>query len=571
MEKIKQLRKILKLNHLEGYIIPKNDEFFNENVQIHKDRLKNISNFTGSAGFAIILLKENYLFVDGRYTLQAQKQCKGKFKIITLPSKSFRKIIKKKLKIGFDPKLYTSHLLNVYFNNSNFQLKPLNSNLIDQIIKIKKNSIKSKAWLINDKNSGENYFSKMNKIKKVLIKNKVDMIFISAPECVNWLINIRGADNQFSPIVNAQMIVNLKGNSILFIDKKKLNKSIEKKFKNINIIDISFLDIFLGKIKKKRVLIDKFSCSIYYENMLKKNNFVKNEEDYTYYLKSKKNKIEIKNSINSHFTDGLALTKFLFWLKRNYINKNLSEIDAENKLLKFRKQSAKFVSSSFPTISATGPNGAVIHYRANKKSNRKLKKGDIYLVDSGGQYKFGTTDVTRTISLNNNYTKIKNIFTRVLKGHIAVSNFKLSFKTTGSDIDKVARYALQEINLDYPHGTGHGVGYFANVHEGPQAFSKSNKIKIEEGMIISNEPGYYLKNNFGIRIENLIYVKKIKNKLKFRNLTLAPIDKSLIDKKILNNKEINWINSYHRLIFKKFERHMNGVEKRDLINACSEL
>ncbi len=571
MEKIKQLRKILKLNHLEGYIIPKNDEFFNENVQIHKDRLKNISNFTGSAGFAIILLKENYLFVDGRYTLQAQKQCKGKFKIITLPSKSFRKIIKKKLKIGFDPKLYTSHLLNAYFNNSNFQLKPLNSNLIDQIIKIKKNSIKSKAWLINDKNSGENYFSKMNKIKKVLIKNKVDMIFISAPECVNWLINIRGADNQFSPIVNAQMIVNLKGNSILFIDKKKLNKSIEKKFKNINIIDISFLDIFLRKIKKKRVLIDKFSCSIYYENMLKKNNFVKNEEDYTYYLKSKKNKIEIKNSINSHFIDGLALTKFLFWLKRNYINKNLSEIDAENKLLKFRKQSAKFVSSSFPTISATGPNGAVIHYRADKKSNRKLKKGDIYLVDSGGQYKFGTTDVTRTISLNNNYTKIKNIFTRVLKGHIAVSNFKLSFKTTGSDIDKVARYALQEINLDYPHGTGHGVGYFANVHEGPQAFSKNNKIKIEEGMIISNEPGYYLKNNFGIRIENLIYVKKIKNELKFRNLTLAPIDKSLIDKKILNNKEINWINSYHRSIFKKFERHMSGVEKKDLINACSEL
>ena len=571
MEKIKQLREILKLNHLEGYIIPKNDEFFNENVQIHKDRLKNISNFTGSAGFAIILLKENYLFVDGRYTLQAQKQCKGKFKIITLPSKSFRRIIKKKLKIGFDPKLYTSHLLNAYFNNSNFQLKPLNSNLIDQIIKIKKNSIKSKAWLINDKNSGENYFSKMNKIKKVLIKNKMDMIFISAPECVNWLINIRGADNQFSPIVNAQMIVNLKGNSILFIDKKKLNKSIEKKFKNINIIDISFLDIFLGKIKKKRVLIDKFSCSIYYENMLKKNNFVKNEGDYTYYLKSKKNKIEIKNSINSHFIDGLALTKFLFWLKRNYINKNLSEIDAENKLLKFRKQSAKFVSSSFPTISATGPNGAVIHYRADKKSNRKLKKGDIYLVDSGGQYKFGTTDVTRTISLNNNYTKIKNIFTRVLKGHIAVSNFKLSFKTTGSDIDKVARYALQEINLDYPHGTGHGVGYFANVHEGPQAFSKSNKIKIEEGMIISNEPGYYLKNNFGIRIENLIYVKKIKNELKFRNLTLAPIDKSLIDKKILNNKEIDWINSYHRLIFKKFERHMSSVEKKDLINACSEL
>ncbi len=571
MEKIRQLKELLKLNNLEGYIVPKNDEFFNENVQVNKDRLKKISNFTGSAGFAIFLKKENYLFVDGRYTLQAYKQCKEKFKIITLPSKSFGAILKKKLKIGFDPKLYTSNLLKLYFKSSNFQLISIKDNLIDRVTKIEKTSIKKRAWLIDDKNSGRNHFLKINDLKKILIQKKMDMVFISAPECVNWLINMRGADSEFSPIINAQMILNLRGSSILFIDKKKISKSIRKKLKDIIIADISFLDIYLKKIKNKKVLIDKLSCSIYYENILKQNNFVRNEEDHIYYLKSKKNKIEIKNSIKSHLIDGLALTKFLFWLKKNYYIKRLSEIDAEKKLLKFRKQNKKFVSPSFPTISAAGPNGAIIHYRANKSSNRKLKKGDIYLVDSGGQYKFGTTDVTRTISLNNSDKKIKNIFTRVLKGHIAVSNFTLNPKTTGSDIDKVARYSLKKINLNYPHGTGHGVGYFANVHEGPQAISKNNKVKIKEGMILSNEPGYYLKGNYGIRIENLIYVKKIKNKLKFINLTLVPIDKSLVDKKLLNNREIDWINSYHQLIFKKYNKYMNSNQKKDLINACSKL
>ena len=571
MEKIEKLKKLLTLNNLDGYIIPKNDEFLNENVQINKDRLKKITNFTGSAGFAIILKKENYIFVDGRYTLQAQRECKGKFKIIALPSKIFTKFLKKKIKIGFDPQLFTYHLLNLYFKNANFHLVPIKNNLVDQIIKLEKIFMKGKAWLIDNKNSGRSRIFKIKKIKEILVKSKMDMVFISAPECVNWLINIRGNDNQYSPIINAQMIINQKGNSILFIDKRKISKSVEKKLYNIKIVDISLISYFLKKIKKKRIKIDKLSCSIYYENILKKNNFLKIEEDYVYYLKSKKNRTEIKNSLRCHFLDGLALTKFLFWLKRNYIRKKLSEIDAEKKLLKFREQNKKFVSTSFPTISATGPNGAIIHYRATKSSNRKLKPGDIYLVDSGGQYKFGTTDVTRTISLNNSNQKIKNIFTRVLRGHIAVCNFKLSFKTTGSTIDKIARSPLNEINLDYPHGTGHGVGYFANVHEGPQAISKNNKIVIKEGMILSNEPGYYLKNSFGIRIENLIYAKKIKDKLRFQNLTLVPIDKSLINKKLLNNVEINWINNYHQSILKKYNKYMSGVQKKELKDACSKL
>ena len=206
--------------------------------------------------------------------------------------------------------------------------------------------------------------------------------------------------------------------------------------------------------------------------------------------------------------DGIALTKYLIWIKKNFNKKNITELSASKKLFEYRKKNKNFKYLSFPTISGTGPNGSIIHYKATKKSNRKLKKGDIYLVDSGGQYEFGTTDVTRTISLQNENERIKNIFTRVLKGHIAVAGFKLKKNTCGSIIDNKARRYLKQIGLDYAHGTGHGVGYFLNVHEGPHAISKNNNISFQEGMIVSNEPGYYEKNKFGIRIENLIYVKK---------------------------------------------------------------
>ena len=232
-----------------------------------------------------------------------------------------------------------------------------------------------------------------------------------------------------------------------------------------------------------------------------------------------------------------ALTKYLFWLKKNFHNKNITEMSASKKLFKFRKKNNAFKFSSFPTISGTGPNAAIIHYQANQKTNRILKTGDIYLVDSGGQYEYGTTDVTRTISLKNSDKKIKNIFTRVLKGHIAVANFKLQKNTSGSIIDVKARSYLKQIGLNYAHGTGHGVGYFLNVHEGPHSISKNNKVKFQEGMIVSNEPGYYEKNKFGIRIENLIYVKKNKTRNIFENLTMAPIDKDLIDKNILSDNE----------------------------------
>jgi Xaa-Pro aminopeptidase len=269
----------------------------------------------------------------------------------------------------------------------------------------------------------------------------------------------------------------------------------------------------------------------------------------------------------SHMLDGVALTKFLFWLKKNFRKRKITEISAQKKLEGFRKMNKNYKFPSFSTISGAGPNSAIIHYKASVKSNRTLKKGDLYLVDSGGQYSFGTTDVTRTISLDNNSKFIREIYTRVLKGHIAVSDYKIRKNSKGSDIDRNARKSLRKIRLDYPHGTGHGVGYFLNVHEGPQSFSKKNKVSLKPGMIISNEPGYYKEGYFGIRIENLIYIKKNK----FKELTMAPIEKDLIKKKMLNKKEIGWLNKYHTKVKKNLFRFMNLEEKANLIDACSPI
>jgi Xaa-Pro aminopeptidase len=393
---------------------------------------------------------------------------------------------------------------------------------------------------------------------------------ITSSENIAWLLNIRGNDSKFTPVPNALLTIDNLKKINLFCNLKKINLSFKKKFNHIKFVDIKDIDIYLKEIKNKKVLLDVDTCSLHFESILKKKNEIISSSDPINFLKSIKSKVEIKNTIISHIYDGVALTKFLFWLKKNYINQNISEISAQNKLLKFRKKNKNFKFLSFPTISGSGPNASIIHYKASKKSNRKLKKGDVYLVDSGGQYNYGTTDVTRTISLNNNNSKIKNIFTRVLKGHIAVSRFKIKKNTNGAKIDIVARKSLKEINLDYPHGTGHGVGYFLNVHEGPQAISKYNKIIFKEGMIVSNEPGYYENGKFGIRIENLLNVVKMKKKLFFKNLTMAPIDKSLIDKKILSKNEINWLNNYHKNVFYKLKKYMNKSELINLRRACSK-
>ncbi len=572
MEKIKKLKIALKNEKIDGYIVSKNDEFFSEYIPQHNDRLNFISNFSGSYGFALILKNHNYLFVDGRYTLQAANQSGKYFKIVTFPSKMPRDIFKNKiLTIGFDPKLFTTKMIATFFNKTKCKFKPLKSNLIDKIWKRKIKKDRKKFYFLPKKSFDIDYKNKINKIVSNLKKKGADFQFITASENNAWLLNIRGRDAEYTPIPYSYILVDKKKNVKLFCDLKKISLSFKKYFNKIEFIEIQETYKYLINKYNKKFIIDRNTCSIFFETLINQNNKILNFIDPIYFLKAIKSKSEINNIKNAHIYDGIALTKYIFWLKKNFYKKKITEISASNKLFEFRKKNKKFKFLSFPTISGSGPNGAIIHYKPTKKTNRVLKKGDIYLVDSGGQYEFGTTDVTRTINLQNSNKRIKNIFTRVLKGHIAVADIKLKENTSGSVIDGKARKYLKQIGLDYAHGTGHGVGYFLNVHEGPHALSKNNNIKLQEGMVVSNEPGYYEKNNFGIRIENLLYVKKNKNKNYFENLTMAPIDKDLIDKDFLNKKEKRWLNNYHDKVFNNLKKAMNKTEVLELKKACSAI
>ena len=572
MEKIEKLKKIFKKEKLDGYIIPKNDEFFGEYIPDHNDRLNFITNFSGSYGFALILKNQNYLFVDGRYTLQANNQSGKYFKIITIPDKMPGDILKgKKILIGFDPNLFTKKTLSNFFKNTECIFKPLDKNLIDEIWKRKIQTNKSKFFIMPDRSVSEKYQYKIKKITNYLKRKKSDYLLITASENNAWLLNIRGRDTKYSPIPYSYILIDKNKNIKLFCDIKKIPPSFRKNFKQIKFLNIKICCEILSGIKKKKFIIDKNTCSYFFENIIDKNNKILNFLDPIYFFKAIKGKQEIESIKKAHVYDGVALTKYLFWLKKNIYKKNITEISAAQKLLGFRKKNKEFKFLSFPTISGTGPNGAIIHYKATKDTNRKLKKGDIYLVDSGGQYEFGTTDVTRTISFKNSSKRIKDIFTRVLKGHIAVANFKLKKDTSGSAIDAAARKYLKQIGLNYAHGTGHGVGYFLNVHEGPHAISKKNKINFQKGMIVSNEPGYYEKNKFGIRIENLIYVREYKKKISFENLTMAPIEKDLIIRESLNKNEKSWLNNYHKTVFKKLRKSMNKIETLELQKACSAI
>ncbi|MDB9746614.1 M24B family metallopeptidase [Candidatus Pelagibacter sp.] len=321
------------------------------------------------------------------------------------------------------------------------------------------------------------------------------------------------------------------------------------------------IELIFKKLRSGNVSIDKKSCSINYEKILSKRFKIIKKDDPIYFLKSIKNKTEITNMIKAHISDGVALTRFIYWIKE--INKKkITEVDAQNKLESFRKKNRDYLFPSFYTIAGSGKNAAIVHYRANKKNTKIIENKDIFLCDSGGQYKYGTTDVTRTICFSKQSLNIKKIFTHVLKGHIAVANTNLNKIGVGKKIDINARKFLKKNGLDYGHGTGHGVGYFLNVHEGPQAISKFNSVKIKEGMILSNEPGFYKKGSFGIRIENLVYVKKENKKIFFKNLTLVPIEKDLIEYKLLTKYEKDYLFRYHLDVYSKISPFLNQEEKK---------
>ena len=553
--KINILRKKFHKYKIDGYIIPKNDDYFSEYAK--NDRLKTITKFSGSAGIAVILKKKNYLFVDGRYTIQAYQESSKSFNIIEIHKKLPHKVIKN-YNLGYDPSLFTNKTLKKYFAHNN--LVSIDQNLIDEI-SIFKEKITKPFYSLEKKIVGETHQSKISKVASFLNSKKADFLFVSAPENVAWLLNIRGHDNPNSPIPNARLIIDKNKKIHLFSEKTKAFNIIkEKKIKKDQVINNSEFLTIINQLPGRNFIIDNKTCSIFYENIIKTKFKILKLNDPIYKLKSIKNMCEIKHMIEAHKKDGLALTRFIYWIK-NINKKTITEVDAQNKLEKFRKLNKNYLFPSFNTIAGTGSNGAIVHYRATSKNTQKIFKRDIFLVDSGGQYKYGTTDVTRTICFTEQKLAIKNAYTNVLKGHIAVVKTNLNKANTGKKIDIRARKFLKKDGKDYAHGTGHGVGFFLNVHEGPQSISKYNNIKIEKGMILSNEPGYYKENHFGIRIENLVYAKKLKKKLSFENLTLVPIEKDLINYQLLDEYEKDYLFRYHLKIYYEYSDSLNKKER----------
>ena len=556
-KRLDSLKKKFNSLGIDGYVVPKNDEFFSEYSA--NDRLKTISNFSGSAGCAVILKNKNYIFVDGRYTIQAKIEVGDNFII-----KNFNELLNcnlfKNATLGIDPKIFTINEINRFFLKYN-KIKIIKNNLIDKLHKTSPNYIKP-FYSLKETVAGESHLKKITKVSNILKKEKVDYLYVSASENIAWLLNIRGHDNPNSPIPNCRLLLTKNKKVFIICENQKLNKLIkEKKIKKNQIIEPQKLKIFISKIKTGKFIIDSKTCSIFYRNFIIAKHKIIKKNDPIYLLKSIKNKSEIDNIINAHIDDGVALTKFLYWIKISN-KKKITEVDAQNKLEKYRKKNKRYLFPSFNTIAGSGANGAIIHYRATKKNTKIINKKDLFLCDSGGQYRYGTTDVTRTICFSKPQNYIKNIFTKVLKGHIAVVTSNLKTHYNGKLIDLRARAYLKKSGLDYDHGTGHGVGFFSNVHEGPQAISKFNTIRLQQGMILSNEPGYYRKGKFGIRIENLLYIKRDNKKLSFVNLTLAPVDIDLINFELLTKKEKNYLFSYHLNIYLNLSKYLNKKEKK---------
>jgi Xaa-Pro aminopeptidase len=559
-------KKILKEQKIDFFLLPNSDEFFCEYLPESQKRVQYLTGFGGSNATIIFSQEKSYFFTDGRYVLQAKNELDlNEFEIFNIAKKSvltwLQENLSKSKNLAFDAKL-----VSLNFAKSCQKISPnlvfLNENWVDKIWTNQPKPKNSPIFFCNKKLTGIDSSTK----RKLILQNlDSDAMIITRPENLCWLLNIRAADVEFTPLLLAYAILFKNGEIDLFVDEKRFLTSDLKNLSKVNFIQANCFDLRIGVLRKKisKIQIDAASTNYWLYECLVKNNFeIIAKTDPIELAKSQKNSAEISGAIKSHEADGLALTKFLFWLEKSVENgEEIDEISAAKKLLEFRQQNSAFLYPSFNSISAFASNGAVIHYCATPKTNKKISGNSLYLIDSGGQYfanqandNFcGTTDVTRTIAIGKPSAKMIENFTRVLKGHIALARVKFPIGTTGAQLDALARFHLWQAGLDFDHGTGHGVGSFLSVHEGPCGISKRTHQELLEGMILSNEPGFYLDGEYGIRIENLMLVKKINDKfLGFRTLTLAPIDERLIDFKMLTYPEKKWLKDYHQEISQKF-------------------
>ena len=576
--KLQQLRIQMQDQNIDVCLINQTDEFQNEFLPQYSKRLQWLTNFSGSAGEALITKNKAYLFVDGRYTLQAKLEVnQNVYKVYNYSKKTPTEILKSlklnKPNFGIDGNIITVKKLNLLTSElkTNVSIKLLEKNLVDLIWYSRPKIKKSIVWHHKRSFHGTDVSDKITTIKKIIKKNKAQYLFITSNESICWLLNLRSSDLAYTPIFMSRLIISDSGECFLFANiKERLKFPKAVKFHQI---ELNLLSNFLSDtIANKKIIADPRTLSSNTNAFLLKNKVkIKLINDPIEVLKSQKNNSEIKGIRAAHLRDGVALTKAIFWIKEKVLKKNLTELQAMKKIDSNRLKNKNFYSLSFPTIAGSGPNGAIVHYHANKKSNRKIKDTDLFLIDSGAQYLDGTTDVTRTISFRKVSNEQKKMNTLVLKGHIAVATSVFSKSETGKLLNINARKYLRQHNCDFDHGTGHGVGYFLNVHEGPQSISSVSKVKFLPGMIISNEPGYYKTNEYGIRIENLVNVKVHGNKYKFETLTLAPIDRQLIETSLLSKNEIKWLNTYHEHVYIKLGKYLDPKEKIWLKAECSNL
>jgi Xaa-Pro aminopeptidase len=565
---LKILRHHLNRAGYDGLFLSMADAFQTEFRDPSHQRIDYLTGFKGSYGSFLVLPDTAALFLDGRYTLQAQNQVDTKE--IELHPYGFASIktwlSQQKadtLKIAYDPWIQTveeaTHLETLGKNLGVSFIPHLAENLVDQVWSSRPLPKEGPTEVYPASYAGEDISSKLKKITDLFSTHKIDVLFLGNPESICWLLNFRGTDCAYTPISYCYALVHKDASVDLFIEPSKISEDVRAHFgPNVCIHPLNQVQARLSSLqeKKSKVALDpKTTPSTIFKFLEQLNLPVFFLEDPCLLAKACKSSQEIGHIKQAHLWDGIALVKFMAWLEKEVPKGMVTEISAAVKLDEFRRENPHLKGLSFPTISAVGPNAAMTHYHASSDHPHPLKTGSIYLFDSGGQYFEGTTDVTRTVSLGHKpSSKEKEIFTRVLKGQIALMNAKFPRGTTGAQLDILGRQYLWQIGQDYSHGTGHGVGLYLNVHEGPQNISPRSFIPLCPGMILSNEPGCYLENEFGVRIENLMFVKTLDKEgslLEFENLTWAPLDKSLLDKKLLSTEEIQWVNTYHGEIYKK--------------------
>lgn len=584
--RVQLLRAELKRRKLDGFLVPHSDEYQSEYLPASAERLSWLTGFTGSAGAAIVMAKKAAIFVDGRYTLQVKTQTQPKiFKPESLtdnpPAKWLKANSKPGERIGYDPRLHTISgikALKKAVEKTGAKLTPLKTNPVDSIWREQPAPPQNPVVRYPLKHAGQNSEAKLKAVRVEMKKSGADALVLTRPECICWMLNIRGSDIAHNPVVLANAIVPASGKPLLFVDPKKLNTPIRDYLKPLaRVKSPTAFATELGKLgaSGRQIQLDPNSASVWVADTIKAENKkarISHSSDPVIALKAIKNKTEIRGAQKAHEIDGAAMCEFLAWLDAEPV-KNLDEISAAKKLENFRLNNRKIKEISFDTISGFGPNGAIVHYRVNEKTNRAFANNTLYLVDSGGQYMDGTTDITRTVAIGNPSKEMRDNFSRVLKGHIAIAQARFPKGTTGVQIDILARKALWDAGLDYEHGTGHGVGAYLAVHEGPQSISKRGQAELKAGMIISNEPGYYKAGEYGIRIENLVLVTETNIKggeqamLAFETLTLAPIDLRCVDRNALDESESNWLNAYHARVRKTLSPHLSKSAKTWLDKA----